>query len=218
MVRLSCHNKRRTLIGIGEKMKKNILIVGPGRVGKTTLAKMLNEELKYSIVWTDEIILAFERVYPQLEINHSNFYGKTASNFAPFIAHYLGAMSYRSTFKNGIKFVVEGAYFDFEKVMPEMERMEFKDEFMFIGLVYNNKSIEELFSDIKKYDTEEDWTYNCSDEELKEHCKICIESSRFFFDKFKEHNFLIYDVSTEREKTLSKIVDDIKKQFCVVKA
>jgi adenylate kinase family enzyme len=42
---------------LGKEMKRNILIFGTGRVGKTTLAKKLNEELNYSVIGTDDIII-----------------------------------------------------------------------------------------------------------------------------------------------------------------
>ena len=70
-------------------MKKNILIIGPARVGKTTLSRKLNEQLKYSTVNLDDIISTFETAYPQLKIKHDGNDTKVATNFAPFVVQIL---------------------------------------------------------------------------------------------------------------------------------
>lgn len=47
---------------------KNIIIAGPGRNGKTTLAKRINEELNYFVISLDKLMTAFARAYPQLNV------------------------------------------------------------------------------------------------------------------------------------------------------
>ena len=191
-------------------MKKNILILGPSRAGKTTLTKKLNEELNYSIICFDSIIYAFEQSFPQLGICHGSGAGNTAANVANFLIHYFRALSYSSGNKNGVKFAAEGGYFDFEKIMSAINNYEMINDFLFIGLVYNNKTPDELFDDIRKNDTEGDWSYNCDDETLKKCVNIFIEDSKLMHGKFQKHNFMIYDVSDNREQVLNKIVDDVR--------
>ena len=98
-------------------MRKNILVLGPSRSGKTTLTKKLNEVLNYSIVSFDSIVYAFEQSFPQLGICFGDGAENTASNLADFLTHYLSVLSYRSKQKNGVKFTAEGGYFDFEKIL-----------------------------------------------------------------------------------------------------
>jgi len=190
---------------------KNILILGPSRAGKTTLTKKLNEELNYSIVSFDSIINAFEHSFPQLGICSGDGAENTAVNLADFLIYYFRVLSYRSEEKNGVKFAAEGGYFDFEKIMLAMKNYEMINDFLFIGLVYNNLTPDKLFSDIRKNDTEGDWSYNCDDDTLKMCSNIFVEDSRQMTEQFKEHNFMIYDVSEEREQILNKIVKDIKR-------
>ncbi len=190
-------------------MRKNILIVGPARVGKTTLARRLNEKLNYSIINLDNIISVFENTYPELGIKHNGDDIKTSSNFAPFIIKYLKELADGPNFWNGNKFVIEGTHIDFEKVLTNLDG----EKYMIIGLVYNYKSNEELYNDIKKYDTEDDWTYYCEEEELKGNINYFLEKNRFFYNKFKEYDILIYDVSNNRDQTLNKIIEDIKKEM-----
>jgi adenylate kinase family enzyme len=92
-------------------MRKNILILGPSRAGKTTLTKKLNEALNYSIVCFDSIIYAFEQSFPQLEICFGERAQNTAANLADFLTHYFRVLSYRSEEKNGVKFAAEGGYY-----------------------------------------------------------------------------------------------------------
>ena len=191
-------------------MRKNILVLGPSRAGKTTLTKKLNEKLNYSVVCFDNLIHAFEESFPQLGICHGAGAGKTAANFADFLTCYLRMLSHRSGQKNGIKFAAEGGYFDFDKIISAMNKYEMTKDFLFIGLVFNNITPDELFDDIRKNDTEGDWSYNCNDATLKKCVSIFIEDSKMFYDKFQKHNFMIYDVSNDREKVLNKIVDDVK--------
>ena len=191
-------------------MKQNILILGPSRAGKTTLTKKLNEELNYSIINFDNLVHAFEVSFPQLEICFGAGAENTATNIAMFLTHYLHVLSIRSNQKNGIKFAAEGGYFDFVKIMSEINRKEMARDFLFIGLVYNNKTPDELFHDIRKNDTKEDWSYNCDDETLKKCVDIFINDSKQLYDQFKEYNFMIYDVSNNREQVLNDIINDIK--------
>ena len=191
-------------------MRKNILILGPSRAGKTTLTKKLNEILNYSVVCFDSIIYAFEQSFPQLGICSGDGAENTAANLADFLTNYFRILSYRSEQKNGVKFAAEGGYFDFEKIMLAMNNYDMIKNFLFIGLVYNNKTPDELFDDIRKNDTEGDWSYNCDDDTLKKCANIFVEDSRLMYGQFQKHNFMIYDVSNNRKQVLNKIVNDIQ--------
>ena len=160
-----CNTIKFIFCEVGELfMSKNILILGPSRAGKTTLTKKLNEELNYSLVCFDSIIYAFEQSFPQLGICFGAGAQNTATNLADFLIHYFRILSQRSEQKNGVKFAAEGGYFDFDKIITAINNDDMRKDFLFIGLVYNNKTPDELFDDIRKNDTEGDWSYNCDDD------------------------------------------------------
>ena len=85
-----------------------------------------------------------------------------------------------------------------------------KDNFLLIGLVQNNKTVDELISDFKKYDTESDWTYGFSDYDLREISEDVISFSQFMTDHLTKYGFSIYDTSNDREQVWDNIVNDIK--------
>ena len=187
-------------------MNKNILIFGAGRAGKTTLANKICQDLNYFPTSTDDLVTMFLRAYPHMGINYEDYMG-SAAILAPFLGHYIGV---RSRYEN--RLVVEG-YFDFEKIIPVLEKYDMgnlKEHFLLIGLIYPNQTIDGLVSDIRKCDTEDDWTHSVSDDELREHAAISIEYSRNFYEEYKKYDPVIYDVSHDREQVLNRVANDIK--------
>lgn len=184
---------------------KNILIIGPARSGKTILSRRISKKLGYSIVNLDDIICSFEEAFPQLEIRHDYNDIKVATRFAPFLIRYLKELSEGPNFYNGSKYVIEGVSIDFEKVIPMID----KEKYIIIGLTYNSITSKEFYLNVKKYDTEADWTYYCSDEELKDNINYFIKSNKYFSGKFKDYKIKTYDVSKNRQLTYNKIVEEL---------
>ena len=205
---------------------KNIIIAGSSRAGKSTLARKINEELNYFVISVDKLVATFKRAYPQLNIKLAWNRRKTTDNLAPFLGHFLGAFSsshgvayelnLRAHAVKGNRFVLEGGYFNFEKILPILkmyEIEELKDNFFLIGLVQNKKTADEFFNDFRKYDTEDDWTYSLDDDDLREVSQEAIIFSRSMTDHLVKYGFKIYDTSTEREQVFDKIVEDIKSKL-----
>ncbi len=124
-----------------------------------------------------------------------------------------GLLPYSHGAANGNRFVMEGGYFNFDKIVPALKAYgidELKDRFLLIGLVQNKKTVDELVNDFKKYDTQSDWTYGFSDDDLKEISEDVISYSRFMTDHLTKHGFTIYDTSNNRDQVFDSIVEDIK--------
>lgn len=201
---------------------KNIIISGPSRAGKSTLARKLNEEFNYFVISIDKLVAVFQEAYPQLDIRLNWDRKKTTDNIAPFLAHFLGMFSsaegrgllpYSHGVVKGNRFVLEGSYVNFEKILPILNMYgigELKDRFMLIGLVQNEKTVDEFMSDFKKYDTEDDWTYGFDENDLREISEDAVSFSRSMSDYLIKYGFTIYDTSTNRERVMAQIVKDIK--------
>ncbi len=185
---------------------KNILVIGAARSGKTSLSKLLAKEKGYSVISIDDIVSGLE-AYPELNISHNSNDVLTSSNLAPFLIKYFTELSEGDKFYDGIKYVIEGTHIDFEKLMPFLDNN--KDKYIIIGLTYNDITEEKLFNSIRKYDTEDDWTYYVSDEDLVGDVRYFLERNKFFNDKFKDYNIKSFDTSKDRESTLYEIVDYI---------
>ena len=186
-------------------MEKNILIIGAARSGKTTLAKKFSKEKGYNLISIDNIVSGFE-AYPELGIHHDGDAVDTAKRLAPFLIKYFIELSEGNAFYDGIKFVIEGTHIDFEQLMPFLQNEKYSDKYEIIGLTYNHISEEELYDAIKKYDTEDDWTYWCSDEELRGNVRYFLDRNKYFNDLFKKYNITTYDTSLSRDEVLESIV------------
>ena len=189
-------------------MYKNILILGAPRSGKTTLAKKLSKEKGYNLISIDDIVSGFE-AYKELQIHHDGNDIDTAKRLSPFLINYLTELSENSTFYDGIKFVIEGTHFDFDKLIPFLQSEKYSKKYEIIGLTFNNISEQQLYDDIKKYDTEDDWTYWCDDEELKGNVRYFIDRNKYFNEMFKKYGIKTFDTSFDRYDVLNYIVNNL---------
>ena len=194
-----CYNQ------IGDYMDKNILVIGAARSGKTTLARKLVQEKGYSLISIDDIVSGFE-AFPELKIHHDGDALDTAKRLGPFLIRYLKELSEGPAFYNGIKYVIEGTHIDFETLMPFLKSKDYQKKYEIIGLTFNELNEQDLYDLIKKYDTEDDWTYWCNDEELKGNIRYFIDRNKYFNEMFKKYNIKTFDTSINREQVLNQIV------------
>ncbi len=188
---------------------KNILVIGAARSGKTSLSKLLAKEKGYSVISIDDIVSGLE-AYPELNISHNSNDVLTSSNLAPFLIKYFTELSEGDKFYDGIKYVIEGTHIDFEKLMPLLQSEKYKEKYEIIGLTINEETAEDLYNNMKKYDTEDDWTYWVKDDELMSDAKYIINKNRIFNEKFKKYGIKSYETSQNREQVFNEIISDLK--------
>ncbi len=190
-------------------MFKNIIIIGAARCGKTTLARRLNQEYGYSVISIDDIVSGLA-AYPQLNIHHDGETDITTKNLGPFLEKYFIELSESTNFYGGVKFVIEGTHIDFERLMPLLQSDMYKEKYEIIGLTINEETAEDLYNNMKKYDTEDDWTYWVKDDELMSDAKYIINKNRIFNEKFKKYGIKSYETSQNREQVFNEIISDLK--------
>ena len=201
---------------------KNILIVGPSRSGKSTLAKRIHEEFGHFVLSTDKLVATFQNAYPQLNIRLNWDRDKTTENLAPFLGHFLGTFStsdgrglldYSHGDVGENRFVIEGAYFDLEKITDILKSYKYnslKENFILIGLVQREKTAEDFFRDFRKYDTDKDWTFHLTDEELMSVSEEAVSYSSSMYEQLERFGFNIYDTSFDREASFEEILNKIR--------
>ena len=127
-----------------------------------------------------------------------------------------GLFPYTQCALNANYFVLEGWSFDFEQIMYILKKYgidDLRDNFVLIGLVLKNKTVNELVNDIRKYDSKHDWTYGLTDSELLKLAEENISYNRHVSDDLVKYGFTLYDTSIEREQVFDKIISDIKLQL-----
>ena len=97
--------------------------------------------------------------------------------------------------------------------MPFLESDKYKEKYLVIGLTFNDITEKQLYSFIKKYDTEDDWTYWCDDEELKGNVRYFINRNKYFDEKFKEYGIKTFDTSKDRDQVLEEALKYIEVEY-----
>lgn len=175
---------------------KDILIFGAPRTGKTTLAKLLSEELEnYHIFSIDAIRDSFGDIFPELEINDMG--GKNNEIILP---NYIARMLYwhHVELKDKHGYIVEGC-----QVLPDKAKEIFdKENSIIIYLGHGKLEPDEILKNIRKYDTPDEYSYQRTDEVMLEQCRDYYELEETTVLKCKEYGFLYVDTSTNRKEVL----------------
>jgi len=199
-------------------MKHNIIVAGVPRAGKSTLSSMLAKH-GYTHVSMDSIIAGFERVFPETGIN--TYAGMSSldtlvtisAKIAPFINAMLGSGEYG---EHGL-----GAVIDVYQLLPcdyvkyihsnisEIEIDSYNVRIFYLGS--SDITPNERFNIQKQYDTEHDYTFYKTDEELREGADYIVEQSKLLKTQCKQYGLPYYDTSYNRFETFEKIINDVNR-------
>lgn len=178
-------------------MKKSIIIIGPPRSGKSTLAQRLVKELRgYSMIGADNFPASYIGTCRRLGIKDINLAVPIAMSF-----DFLKQCMY---YENSINYIFESKEYDEEMIEKN------KDKFIIVFLGYPKLTEKELFNNIRKYDKKNDWTYIEPNWRLKLHCEFFVKDSKEKSEIAKKHNYWYIDTSYNREHVLNDTVDKIK--------
>ena len=183
---------------------KNIAIFGSARSGKSTLSKMILKEYpNYDIIIGDDIRWAFEKVLPGNKINSSGGEGMV-DDFPRFLSSYFYKSIKRN--KGEINYILDTCDIKPEKAIELFS----SDDTIILFLGTPNQSVEEHFNEIRKYETEKDWTYNRSDNEIIEHSKYWIPESKRRKNECEKLGIWYVDTSLDRNNVLKETFEKLK--------
>ena len=177
---------------------KHSIISGTARSGKTTLAKMLKEQLlSYNEFHGDCIREWMIRLYGQKrarEITHSSDYPESMAKLTDAF----------------ISFVSYPCIVEWSRYFPHNEHLiSEKHECVFIYLGHGGISTEELFDQIREHESLDDFTSSLSDRELLSACERWSETDKQFLMECRKYNKDYYDTSNNRMTTLFDITQKI---------
>ncbi len=192
--------------------KKNILLVGVPRAGKSTFAKMILKEFPdYHFFQEDIISNAYISAARDIAIKKRESNNKAVKvvfdlDFACKLFYYI--LGYSVLYESKLNFIFDGSYVDWE----EIRKYNTKD---MIVIVFGYPSItkKEAIENISKYDTKEDWTYIESSWTIDMLFETNIPLSQEYQKKCQELGIRFVDTSYQRKKVLQELLVWVKEQI-----
>ena len=188
-------------------MKNNIIISGVPRAGKSTIAHLLSKQFGYNHISMDSIIAGFERCFPDTGVN--TYQGLSSMDtlrvisgkMAPFVRAMLDSGEYDEN--------DPGMALDMYQLLPEdYEKYIRGANCEIVYLITSDVTPEERFAIQKKYDTEKDYTFYKSDEELREGAQYLVEQSLLMKKQCEIYGLPYYETARNREQAIAQFLKD----------
>ena len=188
-------------------MKNNIIISGVPRAGKSTIAHLLSKQFGYNHISMDSTIAGFERCFPDTGVN--TYQGLSSMDtlrvisgkMAPFIRAMLDSGEYDEN--------DPGMALDMYQLLPEdYEKYIRGANCEIVYLITSDVTPEERFAIQKKYDTEKDYTFYKSDEELREGAQYLVEQSLLMKKQCEIYGLPYYETARNREQAIAQFLKD----------
>ncbi len=180
---------------------KNIVILGLPRSGKTTLARMIKDKFsKYQIITGDAVRNTFIEGISRIE-HISN------TKIKRYLPQFLSMLFNEEIRHNKSSFLY---ILDTCDITPKQANKLFdktRDNLIFLG--YPSITFEDKWRDIKKYETNEDWTNRKEQKQVIKEIKEAVEKSKIFEKQCQELNIRFIDTSFNREKILKKLLEEL---------
>ena len=178
-------------------MYKNLLILGPSRCGKSTLAKLICEQYDCNSVNLNNIQEIFEKTFPNTE--DYNKYLKQ------FMINYIEQLTDYKTFYSGRKTVIECNVPFIYDIIKNVDQ----DNTAIIGITYDNIDID-YFAQKIKYSDNSDYLQFLSPDGLKSRLQEFVEESKEMNNIFNKLDINTYDVSNNRDEVFKEVLDDVE--------
>ncbi len=201
------HSAQKGIKGI--KMKNNVIIAGVPRAGKSTISHRLAARYGHQHVSMDSIIAGFEKCFPETGVN--TYAGLSSMDtlhvisgkMAPFIRAMLDSAEY-DEFEPGM-------VLDVYQLLPEdyVKYVQGANCEIFYFLT-SDVTPEERFAIQKKYDTEKDYTFYKSDEELREGAVYIVEQSRLMKEQCQKYGLPYFETARDREQVFENFLQSMR--------
>ena len=187
---------------------KNILIMGIGRAGKTTLSKMIKDKYNsYNLIHSDSLKWALiraenkeayyrEHVDKQKEFEHSEFFQRALLEF------------FKSQIRKDEKSY--GCILESGQLHPKyVRKMIDFDNTIVVCLGLGNLTRDEMVELCIEHDKEKDWIYGLSREYLEKHAEDWYNCNEMLKEECPKYGIEYIDTSKDREAVLKEILNRI---------
>lgn len=187
---------------------KNILIMGIGRAGKTTLSKMIKDKYNsYNLIHSDSLKWAMIRAKDEEEYYRKNVNIQKEFEHGEYFQRTLLEL-YNSLIKNDKRkygYIIESGQLE-PKLVGDM--VDF-NETIVICLGLGDLKAEDMVEQCIKYDTEESWTYGLPREYLLKHAMDWYTCNEMLKRECPKYNIKYIDTSKNRFEIFDKILESI---------
>ncbi len=188
-------------------MKNNLIIAGVPRAGKSTVSRLLSRRYGYQHISMDSIIAGFEKCFPETGVN--TYQGLSSletlyvisGKMAPFVRAMLDCGEYDK--------LAPGMVLDMYQLLPEDYDKYIRGANCEIAyFITSDVSPEERFLIQKKHDTEKDYTFYKSDDELREGAAYIVEQSILMKEQCEKYSLSYYETARDRDSAIRCFLQD----------
>ncbi|MBQ3879929.1 MAG: hypothetical protein II727_06455 [Oscillospiraceae bacterium] len=190
-------------------MKNNLIVSGVPRSGKSTISHLLSTKYGFQHISMDSIIAGFEACFPETGVN--TYQGLSSMDtlrvisgkMAPFVRAMLDSGDYDK--------YQPGMVLDMYQLLPEdYDRFIRGANCEVVYFITSDVTPEERFAIQKKYDTEKDYTFYMSDEDLREGAVYLVEQSLLIKAQCEKLGLPYYETARDRENAFACFLHDFQ--------
>lgn len=189
---------------------KNIVIMGAGRTGKTTLSKLIKDRWnQYNIIHSDTIKWGIIRGKGQEQYYRSNIEEQKkwehGDEFQKTLVEIYKAFINKDEKNYGI-------LLETGQLTPRYIK-ELIDNYNVYCICLGHGDLDKkgIMDLCRKNDQEKDWSYRISDKDLDIHAEQWAESNKLLKIECPQYGIEYIDTHTNREETLNKIMEKIER-------
>lgn len=190
---------------------KNVLIIGIGRAGKTTLSRMIKDKINsYNLIHSDSLKWAMIRAKDKEEYYRANVDEQKKFEHGDYFQRTLLEL-YNSLIKKdtrGYGYILESGQLS-PRIVKEMINF---DNTIVVCLGLGDLNVEDMVNQCIEYDKKEDWTYGLSREYLRKHAEDWYNKNKMLKEECPKYGIKYFDTSKNRVEILNNILDEIISQ------
>jgi adenylate kinase family enzyme len=181
---------------------KSIILVGTARTGKSTLGRLIKDKYPiYNLIEGDSIYMGIYKVFKK-EFNYKNYFFSQLNK--DIMSNILSRFLKFDNINGPFIYVGEQIFpKELNDILPDRS----KAYVYYLG--HGECDKEQIFSNIRKYDNDHDWTKNMDDIELIDNVEEIIKKDNTFKEECKKYNFEYIDTSNNRRKKFDSIINQI---------